>query len=126
MTVVLSVEQVILLHQEQVGAGPLLDRGKLDGAVNAPFQEGFGVAFYPTVVQKAVKLVDGISRAQAFRDGNKRLAWLALTSFLNVNGLVLVELEDGEAARWVLTLRGDEDGLREAALWLNARLETLT
>lgn len=126
MTKKLPVEQVILLHRDFVGAGPLLHRDKLEGAVEAPFAGMVGHEFYPTVTQKAVKLVDGISRAQAFQDGNKRLAWLAMTAFVEVNGLIVCQVPQAEAAQWVIDLQGDVEGLRVGALWLNDRLESLT
>lgn len=126
MTKRLSVEQVILLHREFVKAGPLLYRDKLEGAVEAPFAGVAVQEFYPTVTQKAVKLVDAISRAQAFLDGNKRLAWLAMTTFVELNGMAVCGATEEEAAAWVVALQGDEDGLRAGVLWLNERLESLT
>lgn len=125
MTVALSVEQVILLHERFVAAGPLRDRGLLEGAVQAPYQIVFDHELYPTVALKATKLADGISRAQAFLDGNKRLAWLSTTTFLQLNGLIVCAPQD-EAAQWVLELDGGPAGLRDAASWLNDRLDNLT
>lgn len=126
MTVRLLVDQVILIHQEHVAAGPLLHFDKLDGAVAAPFQDVFGHELYPTLVLKAVKLIDGISRAQAFQDGNKRLAWLSGMALLQINGLFLQDLPAEEAADFVLNMDGGEDGLREAARWMNDRIVTLS
>lgn len=126
MTTVIPVEQVILLHRDYVAAGPLLHRDKLEAAVASPFAGVSDQEFYPTVTQKAVKLVDAISRAQAFQDGNKRLAWLAMTTFVELNGLTVCEVAADEAAAWVIGLRGDESGLYEGVLWLNDRLDSLT
>lgn len=119
MTTRLYVDQVQSIYAEQVDAGPLIHFDKLDGAVNAPFQYVFDTELYPTVVQKAVKLIDGISRAQAYQDGNKRLAWLSGVTLLELNGLFVVEVPQDEAADFVLDLRGDEAGLAAAALWMN-------
>ncbi len=120
------MEQVILLHRDFVQAGPLLHRDKLEAAVEAPFTGLVDREFYPTVTQKAVKLVDGISRAQAFQDGNKRLAWLAMTAFVELNGMVVREPSAHVAAAWVVNLAGDDRGLWDATLWLNERLDSLT
>jgi len=122
----LSVEQVILLHRDFIHAGSLLHRDKLEAAVEAPFAGIVDREFYPTVTQKAVKLVDGISRAQAFQDGNKRLAWLCMTSFVELNGMVVCEPSEQAAAAWVINLDGSEDGLRQGVIWLNDRLDSLT
>lgn len=117
------MEQVILLHREFVQAGPLVHRDKLEGAVATPFQVVFDVELYPTITAKAVKLVDGISRAQAFMDGNKRLAWLTMVTFVQANGLILQHIDPEEAALWVIGLKGDETGLTEGTIWLNRRLD---
>lgn len=125
MTFRLTTAQVQRIYDREVGAGPLLDFGKLDGAVNAPFQHVFGREVHPSVVQKAAKLIDGVSRAQAYRDGNKRLAWLSGVTLLEVNGLYLIDLPADVAANFVISLDGDDGGLREAALWLSEQVITL-
>lgn len=112
-----------MLHTTFIAAGPLIHRDKLEGAVAAPYAGTFDVEFYPTIAQKATKLVDGISRAQAFRDGNKRLAWLSMTTFVEMNGLVVDLMPAEEAARWVLDLDGT-DGLIRATEWLNEHLRS--
>lgn len=118
------MDQVIQIHETLVCAGPLRDRGVLEGAVAAPFQVVFGVEVHPTLVAKAVKLAEGISRAQAFLDGNKRLAWLSLTTFLHLNGLrVCASQADG--AEWVLSLHEAEDALVIPTAWLNDQLDSL-
>jgi death-on-curing protein len=122
----LTVAQVHGIFESRVAAGPLLHAGKLDGAVNAPFQHVFGTEVHPTLVQKAAKLIDGISRAQAYIDGNKRLAWLSGVTLLEVNGLYIADLPAEEAAEFVLKLEGSEGGLRTAALWLNDRVTAMS
>lgn len=120
-----TVEQVILIHQELVRAGPLRDRGLLEGAVRAPFQTVYQTDPYPSIAEKATKLAEGISRAQAFVDGNKRLAWLSTTTFLQINGL-LVCAEQVEAAEWVLGLTGRGASFRVGAEWLSDRLDNVS
>ena len=124
MTVRIWLEDVELIYATHVAAGPLRDRRLLEGAVAAPFQAGFGREFYPTLVEKSAKLVEGISRAQAYGDGNKRLAWLSAVTFLRLNRQLLAVTEP-EAADFVLGIDGTEDGLTAAALWLNERLRAL-
>jgi hypothetical protein len=70
------------VRQHQIDAGTLRDRSALDGAIKTPIQ-----------------------------DGNKRLAWLAMTTFLQLTRLVLGATECGEAAQWILDLRDDGQGL---------------
>jgi death on curing protein len=60
--------------------------GLLDSALHAP-QAGFGeVEFYPSFADKAALLVVRLTRNHPLLDGNKRLAWQALTMFCALNG----------------------------------------
>ncbi len=122
----LTVEAVTRIYDAQIGVGPLRDPGALENAVRTPFQHVFGRELYPTVPLKTAKLIDGISRAQAYQDGNKRLAWLSGTILLQVNGLVLLDIDDVDVEQFVLSLDGGETGLRAAALWINARVHATT
>lgn len=64
---------------------PLRDEGLLESAVMRPQM----AAHYEgaDIVRQAALLGIGISQAQAFLDGNKRTAYLALNTFLRMNGL---------------------------------------
>ena len=117
-----TLRQAQRLYDGYIAQGPLRDAGVLDAALNAPFQSAFGEDAYPTLTAKAGKLLDGIQRAQAYSDGNKRLAWLCTVAFLQTNGQVLVEMPDSEADDFVRSLVGDPNAPRTAAIWLNARL----
>jgi len=86
----LSLADVIAIHERamlRVGAEPkaLRDEGLLESAVMRPQM----AAYYEgaDLVRQAALLGAGISRAQAFLDGNKRTAYLALNTFLRMNGL---------------------------------------
>jgi death-on-curing protein len=69
-----------------LGAGPVRDVGLLDSAAARPRSTSFGQDAYPTMQLKAAALLHSIARNQALVDGNKRLAWLAATVFLDLNG----------------------------------------
>jgi death on curing protein len=86
----LSLAEVIAIHESamrRLGAEPkaLRDEGILESAVMRPQM----AAYYEgaDVVRQAALLGVGISQAQAFLDGNKRTAYLALNTFLRMNGL---------------------------------------
>lgn len=86
----LSLADVIAIHESamrRLGAepNPLRDEGLLESAVMRPRM----AAYYEgaDVVRQAALLGVGISQAQAFLDGNKRTAYLALNTFLRMNGL---------------------------------------
>ena len=77
-----------LVHLVRVlGVGPVRDVGLLDSAVARPRSRAFGEDAYSSVSLKAAALLHSIGNNQALVDGNKRLAWLATTVFLDLNGL---------------------------------------
>lgn len=118
----ITTEIVCTIYDQEIKAGRLRDPALLDGAVNAPFQSGGGSDLYPTLVQKAGKLLDGIQRVQAFTDGNKRVAWLSTNMLLNLNGQILQEVPDEEVDAFVRSLADHPEAEKVAAAWLNARL----
>jgi death-on-curing protein len=86
----LSLAEVIAIHESAMRRlgdepKPLRDEGLLDSAVMRPQM----AAYYEgaDVTRQAALLGVGISQAQAFLDGNKRTGYLALNTFLRMNGL---------------------------------------
>lgn len=85
-------------------AALLRSRSALEGALGRPAS----YAHYQNAdlaVQAAV-LAHGIAESQAFLDGNKRLALVAMLTFLEANGH-RVEATDPELARWIIDLSAD-------------------
>ena len=91
--IILSKEQIILLHEqliEATGGGPgIRDEGLLESAVYAPFQSFGGEDIYPTIYQKAARLCYGLIMNHAFFDGNKRIGTHAMLVFLSLNQIEL-------------------------------------
>ena len=86
----------------------------LDSALHAP-QAGFGdEELYPSVAEKASVLVVRIASNHPLPDGNKRLAWQALTVFLGLNGYRL-EVASDEAVNLMLSVAAGELGEGEVA-----------
>jgi death-on-curing protein len=95
--------------------------GLLDSALHAP-QAGFGeVEFYPAFADKAAVLVVRLARNHPLPDGNKRLAWQALTMFCSLNSFRL-EVPPDEAVDTMLAIAAGEVGEAAAAEWLSERL----
>lgn len=93
----------------------------LDSALHAP-QAGFGdEEFYPDFVDKAAVLVVRLARNHPLPDGNKRLAWQALTIFCALNGHQLDVPADDAVAAMLAIAAGELD---EAAVadWLRKHL----
>lgn len=91
MTLFLSVEAVIGLHDSESPAA-LIDRGKLEGAVQRPSSGFGGQLVHTSIWSQASALMHGVNQAHAFEDGNKRTAWLATDTFLRLNGLCIAPM----------------------------------
>ncbi len=79
-----------------LGVGPVREVGRLDSAVARSRSSAFGEDAYPSISLKAAALLHSITNNHALVDGNKRLAWVATTVFLDLNGLS-PDLSDDEA-----------------------------
>jgi death-on-curing protein len=64
---------------------------------------------------QAAVLAHGVAEGQTFIDGNKRLALVAMLTFLEVNGQ-RVEAFDPELAEWILSLSAGTSARRLADL----------
>lgn len=94
----------------------------LDSALHAP-QAGFGDEdFYPSLVEKAAVLVVRIARNHPLPDGNKRLAWQALTIFLALNGQRL-EVATDEAVDLMLAVAAGDHDEEAVTAWLRDRVD---
>ena len=90
----LELEDILQLVRH-LGVGPVRDVGLLDSAVARPRSSPFGEDAYSSISLKTAALLHSITNDHALADGNKRLAWLATTVFLDLNGLA-PDLSDGE------------------------------
>ena len=91
--IILSREQILLMHQRLIerygGIHGVRDEALLDSALNAPFQSFGGYEFFPTVIDKAVRLCIGLIQNHPFHDGNKRIGAMALLTMLDLNRIEL-------------------------------------
>lgn len=98
------------------------DQGLLESAVGAPQQTLYGVEAYPQLLEKAGCLMRSLAANHPFHDGNKRTAWTAAQWFLRLNGFQL-EVDDSEAADFVVSCVTDHHEVSEIAEWMADRLE---
>jgi death on curing protein len=97
-----------------LGSGPVRDLGLLDSACHRPQASFFGKDAYPTLPAKAAALLHSLACNHALVDGNKRLALLATTVFLRINGYIL-DLTDDEAFDLTMSVAAgqlDADGIQ--------------
>ena len=90
----------------------------LDSALHAP-QAGFGEDdFYSDFFMKAAVLCTRIARNHPLPDGNKRLAWICLVAFCDVNGYELFVAKE-EAVRTVVAVAAGELSEDDLCEWIS-------
>ena len=97
-----------------LGVGPVRDIGLLDSATARPKSSAFGQDAYPTLALKAAALLHSMAKDHALVDGNKRLAWLSVVVFLDLNGRA-PGLSDDDAFDLVSAVAGAAVDLDEIA-----------
>ena len=115
----LSVDLVLAIHEEQLrqfgGPPGLRDEGLLESALARPLNKyGYGI---DDLAALAAAYGFGLARNHAFVDGNKRIAFLAMITFLGLNDIDFV-VPEAEAVVIMLGVASgeiDEDGL---ARWI--------
>ncbi len=100
----LNLAVLLLVARAATGADPAVrDAGLLDSAVHRPRTTLFGADAYPSIFDKTAALVDSLVRNHGLVDGNKRTAWLAGATFLEMNGWVL-DAPDGPAYELIIAI----------------------
>ncbi len=104
MTIWISDKVALAIHDEQLaehgGASGVRDLGLLESALARPLNlAGYGE---PDTADLGAAYAIATARNHPFIDGNKRTAFMAMVTFLDVNGMRF-EPPDGEA---VLTMLG--------------------
>jgi death-on-curing protein len=95
--VFLSVEDVIVLHDEQLvrfgGAAGIRDQSLLESAVGMPQATFGGEYLHGDLFAMAAAYAFHIAQNQCFMDGNKRTGLLSALVFLDLNGIVIADSE---------------------------------
>lgn len=99
MTVYLDLLSLLDLAELTLGTPPQVrDMGLLSSALARPATVAFGVEAYEDIWTKAAALLQSIAMNHALVDGNKRLAWVAMRVFLDLNDVppVVVDVDQAE------------------------------
>lgn len=125
MITILSRSQIILLHKQLIerygGTHGIRDEGLLDSALNAPFQTFGDIDFFPTVIDKAVRLCVGLVQNHPFHDGNKRIGAMALLVMLDMNYIHL-QTDSTELASVILDLASNRIDGDFLLSWVKERI----
>lgn len=91
--ILLTVDQIKKLHTRLTlrtgGSDGLRDLGLLESAVYSADISFGGVEIYPTIEEKAARLMYALVSNHAFVDGNKRIGVLIMLTTLRLNGIDL-------------------------------------
>ena len=97
-----------------------------DSALHAP-QAGWGETdLYPDFVDKAAVLVTRLTKSHPLPDGDKRAAWVALRTFIELNDRQWSPYPSvDEAERVMLDVAGGTWSEHEVAEWLTSRIHAV-
>jgi death-on-curing protein len=119
----LTKQAVIELHDEIIatvgGEAGMLNEASLDSALGAAANR----AWYEqaSLAQCAATYAFHVAKAHAFVDGNKRIAVVAVETFLSVNGASLVAT-DREVHALILRIASSAMTRDEVDAWMSARV----
>ncbi len=115
----LTLEIIVDIHSEQLAifGGPpgIRDQGMLESALGRPINK---FAYGETdLAALAAAYAYGIARNHPFVDGNKRAAFLALITFLGLNGVAFAPRQPAATAI-ILALAAGEVSEESLARWI--------
>ena len=91
--ILLTGQEVISLHEKLIdrtgGIGGIRDIGLLESAVYSTESSFDDVEQYPTVEEKAARLMFSLTNNHAFVDGNKRIGVFTMLMTMELNGITL-------------------------------------
>ncbi len=90
---------------------PIRDIGLLGSAVARPQTTAFGEDAYPDIWTKAAALLHSIVKNHALVDGNKRLGWLAIAVFLEINGIGISRADNDDVYDLVIDVAAGQPAI---------------
>lgn len=110
--------EVLAIHSDQIerygGTHGLRDAGLLEAALFRP-QTGY----YANLIEEAAALWESLAQNHVFLDGNKRVAFAAMYTFLAINGVRLTP-DPTETYDFIAALyNANEFHFEKLAAWLN-------
>jgi death on curing protein len=115
----LTYDQVVAIHSRQLrrfgGAAGLRDDGLLRSAIERPVNKWhYEQAELPEL---AAAYAFGLAKNHAFVDGNKRIAFMSMMTFLRKNGVRFAP-EQAHATKIILSLAAGEVSEESLARWI--------
>ena len=118
----MSIDYLTVEELLEIAAGILpevlvRDIGLLSSAVDRPRTTVFGEDAYPTIESKAASKLHSLARNHPLVDGNKRLAWAGMRTFLILNDAD-IEYTVNDAEYMVLAVATGDWDVAEIAEWI--------
>ncbi len=119
----LSLAAVLAIHDEQIaehgGLSGVRDMGLVESALSRPqLKSQYGE---DGLASLAAAYAYGLARNHPFLDGNKRTAYVAMETFLALNGAVFLATDE-DATITFLRLAAGEVSEEELAAWIGKHL----
>ena len=116
----LDKQIVLAIHGQQLvehgGSPGLLNPGLLESSLTSPLNI-YNYEENPSVFYLAAAFGFSLVKNHAFLDGNKRVAFQAMFTFLKING-VLLEVSEQEATLFMLNLAESKESQESLTQWL--------
>lgn len=128
----LEVRDIVAIHGEIIaesgGSSGILHEGALESTLDKP-KNLYCYGNEPTLYDLAASYGYGLVKNHCFVDGNKRIALIAVYTFLAINGIELTASEV-DAADFFLDLAAStetqEECIRDLAEWLKTHSEVIS
>lgn len=115
----LTYEQVVAIHSRQLrrfgGAAGLRDEGLLRSAIERPINKWHYEKAEPPELAAAYAF--GLAKNHAFVDGNKRIAFMSMMTFLWRNGVRFAP-DQAQATKIIMSLAAGEVSEESLARWI--------
>jgi death on curing protein len=115
----ITYEQAIAIHSRQLrafgGAPGLRDEGMLRSALERPINKW--TYEQSPLAELAAAYAFGLAKNHAFVDGNKRIAFMAMMTFLHKNGIAFAP-DQAQATTIILALAAGEVSEESLTRWI--------
>ena len=119
--IILSIEEILSLHTKLItktgGSDGLRDYGLLESAVFSALSSFGDKEAYPTIEEKAARLMFSLVSNHAFVDGNKRIGVLVMLMTLKLNHIEL-QYSQAELINLGLSVASGQSRYNEILHWI--------
>ncbi|MBE7058095.1 MAG: type II toxin-antitoxin system death-on-curing family toxin [Ruminococcaceae bacterium] len=119
--ILLTVEEITALHNKLIdrtgGTHGLRDQSLLESAIYSAISGFDGSEAYPTIEEKAARLMYSLTNNHAFVDGNKRIGVFTMLMTLQLNN-VKINYTQAELISLGLSLAEGKTGYIEILDWI--------